>query len=903
MEPSDETNRPLPRGPEQDGLNIESSSSSAEVASPPPKELQGPAPQLRGLRSVVRSADRATANGVLAVAEFISRVCGPTAWGWVYVAAQRSLITTLMGVLTGLALFALPQTTEVLHGIREWLFQSPTADIQPPVTGAGLTALLALLLAALALALACWFSARVLVSSDERDVLPLFFAVDRRDDRGEQAGLKAFNQLKLARSWYPRIVGTVALSMVVLAFTLAARKPLASWYLPVALLVIPFAFLFAMMAFNFLQVRYGTKPDNRRHRLLILAAALSFFAMFAAYLGCLFFYDSAFDRFSTALTCWFINLLPAFFLEVLWVRHNQNAEAQVKAQKRSIDESVQMLQWWAFASVLAAFAVWWLGAQVTQAIGSAALLLIFFTALTLGLSFFELLGRRVAFNVPGVPLVLTILTWVAIGSVWQEGIGKEQVPMPAKASVVEQNYPLEQLDAAATRVAIHSYGGGLRAALFTARVLAGADDATCGRFAQHLSAMSGVSGGSVGIATYMALRQEFIGRWQQRIRSNQAQEATGPWENCVNGQDATRPLSKLVVKTLARDHLSAVLAQTLTVDLVRLWGSASRGQALLDSFQAAGVEALREGMEPTTEFALYATPMGKLTGGINPPPAVFFNATDADSGALAWSTTVAYDGGKLDEDDIGLGNSDVGTAMLNSARFPIVSPPGETTGRTKRLFVDGGYFDNSGATTLNNRSARLFPNRDLLRVFAVDGNPAEQRAHELCPEFAKSTKSGMVTGLRAFFAARSAHADIAERSLMSWVNEGASRAGQDAQASQLVTNPRFDRISLNFERGVKQCNAADADYEICEKGRKAACETAQGARRAPLGWYLGADSSAGMLDSVEEGIQKLVAQVQSEQVKAPELFDETGAKVQASQRPGKAALPKVPAEPVAPPAL
>ena len=50
-------------------------------------------------------------------------------------------------------------------------------------------------------------------------------------------------------------------------------------------------------------------------------------------------------------------------------------------------------------------------------------------------------------------------------------------------------------------------GGGLRAAYWTATMLAAADDHTCGEFGRHVYAYSGVSGGSLGIAAYLAQRQ------------------------------------------------------------------------------------------------------------------------------------------------------------------------------------------------------------------------------------------------------------------------------------------------------------------------------------------------------------------------------------------------------------
>src|SRR5690606_37338373 len=55
-------------------------------------------------------------------------------------------------------------------------------------------------------------------------------------------------------------------------------------------------------------------------------------------------------------------------------------------------------------------------------------------------------------------------------------------------------------------------GGGLRAAYWTALLLAEMDDRTCGQFGRHVLAASGVSGGSLGLALYAAQRRA----WQRK---------------------------------------------------------------------------------------------------------------------------------------------------------------------------------------------------------------------------------------------------------------------------------------------------------------------------------------------------------------------------------------------------
>jgi hypothetical protein len=62
-------------------------------------------------------------------------------------------------------------------------------------------------------------------------------------------------------------------------------------------------------------------------------------------------------------------------------------------------------------------------------------------------------------------------------------------------------------------------GCGLRAGFWTANLLAAVDDATCGEFGRHVYAYSGVSGGSLGLAAFVAQRR----LWRRRALSSAVQ--------------------------------------------------------------------------------------------------------------------------------------------------------------------------------------------------------------------------------------------------------------------------------------------------------------------------------------------------------------------------------------------
>jgi hypothetical protein len=101
-------------------------------------------------------------------------------------------------------------------------------------------------------------------------------------------------------------------------------------------------------------------------------------------------------------------------------------------------------------------------------------------------------------------------------------------------------------------------------------------------------------------------------------------------------------------------------------------------------------------------------------------PLLMFNSTDADDGSrFTYRTPTPWDPNRVVE------SVSVGRAALDSARFPLVSPPGAGPGAHRRL-VDGGYFDNSGSVALREaleegRAARAFDSP--IAVVRIDGNP------------------------------------------------------------------------------------------------------------------------------------------------------------------------------------
>jgi hypothetical protein len=160
-------------------------------------------------------------------------------------------------------------------------------------------------------------------------------------------------------------------------------------------------------------------------------------------------------------------------------------------------------------------------------------------------------------------------------------------------------------------------------------VLARADDMTCGEFGARLFAASGVSGGSLGLATWAALRQELVLR--------ESPDPMHGWMACdpaaARAGRAQPVLQKLVGRTLVRDHLSPVLARMVGSDALPIpWWPAMRGQALVDSWQSAALEAMQEMGFTASSAEVYARPLAATSAGLHRAPWLLLNATDALTG-------------------------------------------------------------------------------------------------------------------------------------------------------------------------------------------------------------------------------------------------------------------------------
>jgi hypothetical protein len=329
-----------------------------------------------------------------------------------------------------------------------------------------------------------------------------------------------------------------------------------------------------------------------------------------------------------------------------------------------------------------------------------------------------------------LPLIGLLLAWAILCSLWNDNHLIRMVPIePALPKPSASGKPpVQEAFAAWHKAVLKAYppgasgssraprpvfivateGGGIRAAYWTAIVLAALQDRSLDQrkawteahpgqpappdFASHLFAVSGVSGGSLGGVVFNALL---------------AEKVAYPMENKAHD-------------ILRQDFLSPTLAAMFFPDLLQRFlpfpvAAFDRGAALEKAWEYGWERTISghdQGGNPRSNRL--AQPLRKLWQdwqGEIPLPALFLNGTRVESGKRIITSNVAINppGSPIDfadaEDaEVKLGSDGshdipLSTAAHMSARFTYVSPAGRLPKPDNGHVVDGGYFENSGAAT------------------------------------------------------------------------------------------------------------------------------------------------------------------------------------------------------------
>jgi hypothetical protein len=242
------------------------------------------------------------------------------------------------------------------------------------------------------------------------------------------------------------------------------------------------------------------------------------------------------------------------------------------------------------------------------------------------------------------------------------------------------------------------------------------------RFAPNIYAMSGVSGGSLGLAAFAG-------------------------SLAVRDPDYERTAAE-VGAFLGQDYLAPLVGALLYPDLLaRFWPvpcpSCDRSLALEGAWERGWDQ--RFPLSPAHDW--FRRPLlapGPEAAGL---PRLVFNATSAAEGRrvvqsrLAFRLPQSYDlfGQAPGEAPLDTSRLTLAQAVHNSARFPYISPAGlvlTTGGERWDYLVDGGYFENSGAATLNAMIPEILKTGVVrpgqLVVLVIENEPASQ-SQWICP--------------------------------------------------------------------------------------------------------------------------------------------------------------------------
>ena len=244
-------------------------------------------------------------------------------------------------------------------------------------------------------------------------------------------------------------------------------------------------------------------------------------------------------------------------------------------------------------------------------------------------------------------------------------------------------------------------GGASRSGYWVASVLSKLEDTTKGNFSKHLFCLSGASGGSVGNAAFFSLLR---GR-----------------NELVNYDSTSTPFYNAAQDYLESDFLTYTLARMLGPDVFRHIIPSNvydRAAALSHALEKASGSNSFLYDSLSVRFSQFITQSG------NPGyklPVLCINTTRMQDGSPAVISNIALDDATfnkridvlklLDEEH----DMKLSSAVVLGASFPYVSPAGridtkvevtDSLGNKKtttepQYFVDGGYFDNSGAGVVN----------------------------------------------------------------------------------------------------------------------------------------------------------------------------------------------------------
>ncbi len=390
-------------------------------------------------------------------------------------------------------------------------------------------------------------------------------------------------------------------------------------------------------------------------------------------------------------------------------------EDPVKAMKYGLDRTIRFVYITAFGLPIAVFlAVVLAPIEFPKAMGTILFVTVFMGGMAFYLSAAQLIYKR--YNIPATFLVIAmILIWSLLDINDNHRIRTETVEVTKELELpkafetwLKARKDRDHYSAENTKYPVYiiaAEGGGIYAAHHAAVWLSRMQD-ICPSFAQHVFAISGISGGSVGASVFAGLIDSDLpdhiksvqnDRYQpcKMIEDNEVRTRGGEYEQHADDVLSADLLSPLVAGMLSTDFAQRFLPYPIEVF--------DRARALEDAIVDGWADA---GFEKT----LLTRPIVNAWRPDGVAPALVLNTTRVDTGErvvaapfrMKWNQSEIRSVGHYGQpgEDVS-----IRTAAALSARFTYVTPagwvksdPGRDLGHKIRL-VDGGYFENSGVDT------------------------------------------------------------------------------------------------------------------------------------------------------------------------------------------------------------
>ncbi len=430
-------------------------------------------------------------------------------------------------------------------------------------------------------------------------------------------------------------------------------------------------------------------------------------------------------------------------------------------------------------------------------------------------------------------------------------------------------------------------GGGLRAAYWTAILLAEMDDRSCGQFGRHVLAASGVSGGSLGLALYAAQRQA----WQRKPLPERCQPGRAAQMRQVLSGDflapiaagllfADAPMAFVPFVSLQRDRTDA-----LSLAVQRRWEKAFEGDTA-----AAGLLAqpMRQALP-----ALFEAPAAKAPEPARQAhPVLYLNATSVETGRRVIASNVTLGTIPADplfyEEPVSRGTrlltarTSLLDAALHSARFPVISSAGKVLACTHHgsrdagnvctpdsppygllewgHLLDGGYFENSGIETLGDallalQSHALSPSGSALPPVFLIAISNDAGTRTVCPR--APTPRFPVIGADPGQLALHRLTNVFQEAGPTW--RGGEAVDGLPATWQALLSVRAARARLELERVVQRLGCPyvlewslgeHLALGLRERGTKDAPDGRRDLNEPALGWLLSATSMRRMDEGV-----------------------------------------------------